>query len=487
MKRRLDELQGKVERLEEEDGAKGKRKKKDKDLFADGLLTLGGVELSFGGKAEILLIDAQNEENPIVGSTESPDPHLKLNKLRIASDIRFNRNFDLHSEVDFRPSRGRVTLKELWTRHRWRSSWWFRTEEKLGVEDRFIRPSRRTKNYPLMGTAFWRDETLGINWGMRFGDKDGKPRKKKKKKRGGGNSVAMLDVEDRPVALDITGPGPGRSTLFGSAERDANPFNFEKNLGELNTYLYAGNSPTLDFRSINFDRTSFNDLVQDDREFGTDQTLRNVGIGMEYRRSFAWLGELGLLGFYYEDKLSDDSVGFLQSALTVRDLVTGAPVSGYGDSNLRSSDRWGFGGEYFLPAKSYMPPEWNARKGDGLRVAWQWLRARDGNWRRKGWYVQTSYRYSFPQRLLFDRYFRSVEPIFRYGEYGGDIDAVSLLPGLWDRRRLLVGGRVEVTRDIFLLLEYTFNWENTGAGVGPATGPSSIANNELMLELLLRF
>jgi len=491
LKRRLDELQDKVEQLGEEGDAKDKRKKKkDQDLFAGGLLTLGGLQLRLGGKAEILLIDSQNERDPVVGSTDNPDPHLELNKLRIAPQIRFNRNIDLRSQIDFRPRGSRVTLKELWARHKWRANWWFRTEEKLGIEDRFIRPQRRTKNYPIMGTAFWRDETIGINWMMRFGDKDGKPKKKsKKKKRAGGDSadVAVLDNDGERVLMNITQAGPGGGTLYGPKESKADPFDFKRNFGEFRTYLYAGNSPTLDFRSTNFDRASFNDVVQDDRQFDVDQALRNVGVGLGYRRSFSWLGELGLLGFYYEDKLSDTSAGFLRSALTVRDPVTGAPVSGYGDSNLRTADRWGFGGEYFLPAKLYMPSDWNARRGDGLRIAGQWLKARDGSWGRTGWYVQASYRYSFPQRLLFDRYFRSIEPIFRYGEYEGDIDPVPLLPGLWDRRRLLVGGRVEIIREIFLLVEYTFNWETTGASSAPAVGPSSVANNELMLELLLRF
>ena len=216
-------------------------------------------------------------------------------------------------------------------------------------------------------------------------------------------------------------------------------------------------------------------------------TLRNVGAGLGYARSFAWLGELALLAFYYDDKLSDTSVGFLRNSLTLRDPVTGAPVAGYGNSNLRTADRWGFGGEYFLPAKLYMPSEWNARRGDGLRVAGQWLKARDGAWRRTGWYVQASYRYSFPQRLLFDRYFRSIEPIVRYGEYEGNVDPDPQLPGLWDRRRLLVGGRLEIIREIFLLAEYTVNWERTGSAGAAAPGPSSVANNELMFELLLRF
>jgi hypothetical protein len=50
-----------------------------------------------------------------------------------------------------------------------------------------------------------------------------------------------------------------------------------------------------------------------------------------------------------------------------------------------------------------------------------------------------------------------------------------------------VGGRLEIIREIFLLAEYTVNWERTGSAGAAAPGPSSVANNELMFELLLRF
>ena len=74
-------------------------------------------------------------------------------------------------------------MKEFTARHRVSPVWWFGSRFRFGVDDRFIRPGRQTKNYPLIGTAFWRDESFLAIWALTFGDPDGKPEKKKKKKK----------------------------------------------------------------------------------------------------------------------------------------------------------------------------------------------------------------------------------------------------------------------------------------------------------------
>jgi hypothetical protein len=172
--------------------------------------------------------------------------------------------------------------------------------------------------------------------------------------------------------------------------------------------------------------------------------------------------------------------------LTIRDPVTGSPVAGYGDSSQRTSYRYGVGAEYFFPASTFIGAEGKPRGGDGLRLAGQWIQARDGSLKRDGWYVQGSYRYSFPRRLLFDRYFRGIEPIVRYGVLETDLSPTPLLPGTWDRRQLLVGAIIEVLREVSLKVEYAFNGERTG-GRGSTPGPSSVGNDELLIEVILQF
>jgi len=74
--------------------------------------------------------------------------------------------------------------------------------------------------------------------------------------------------------------------------------------------------------------------------------------------------------------------------------------------------------------------------------------------------------------------------LFRYGRLGTNIGPFINLPATWDREQLLVGLITEITGEIFVRVEYTFRQEDLG-GTGGA--PSSVDNDELLVELLLVF
>lgn len=468
--------------LDEVKAALGQKKKSDdKGFYADGVLTLGGVKLKLGGKAELLFIDSESERDGVVGSTENPDPRFEINRLRLSPTLLFNKEFSLFSQIDFKPEEGRTLLKEMVVRHRLDPEWWLRSDIKFGLDDRFIRPTRNTKNYPLLGNAFWRDESIALTWMVRLGDRDGEPLTP------GAGGLGPDSGRDTGVVLEdgagelldadqATLPAPGRR----------GPFDFADNWGEVRSYFSLGNGNSLDANEVGFDGASFNDLVQDNRNVTEDLSIREVGLGLGYARNFEALGDLEVLGFYYNDELSDTSVEFLQQDFTVRNSITGAPTAGYGDSNSTTSYKYGFGGEYFLRASEFVPASWKPRNGDGLRIAGQVIRAHDGRLIRDGWYVQGSYRFSFPERLIAKKYFRSIQPLVRYGILESSLERTPLLPGTWDRRQLLIGGSIEVTREVLVRVEYTFNRESTGAG-GASPGPSRVGNDELLVELLLQF
>jgi hypothetical protein len=504
---RLQELEEKVKKLEsktkkqeeELDEAKAildtKKSSGDKDFFSDGVFTIGGVKLKLGGKAEILFIDSQSEDDPVVGSTNEPDPHFELNRLQLSPVFILNREISVHAQIDFEPEEGRTFLKEMTARHKAAVSSWAESDLRLGLDDRFIRPARRTKNYPLPGNAFWRDESLALQWTWSFfGDREGKPYDSPDAKKApegapdpSDSDVVLEDTERKPVKPEDGTGDEERARRFRTAEeREPGPFDFAVNRGELKVHASVGSGNALNGNEVGFDGAGFNDFVQDDRNVSDDLAIREVGLGIGYARSFQWLGELEVLGFYYNDELNDTSLEFLQDELTVRDPVTGVPVAGYGDSDSKKSYRYGVGAEYFLPASTYLGPDWNPRGGDGFRAQAQWIRGQDGKLRREGWYVQGSYRFSFPERLVADRYFRSIEPIVRFGELNVDLAPSPLLPGTWDRRQLLVGAFIEVTGEVIFKVEYTFNEERTG-GRGAAPGPGDVRNNELLVELLLQF
>jgi hypothetical protein len=496
---RLAEDEKLIEELKKE--VEGKKAGKEKNVFSEGILTVGGVKFRLGGKAEILFIDSRDERDPVVGATEEPDPHFELNRLRLEPRLDWNKEVFLESQIDFRPQAGRTILKELTAHHKAQPVWWFGSDAKVGLDDRFIRPARETKNYPLIGNAFWRDEEVAFQWALSFGDKNGRPEGKKKagvKKpkapqkgisaRGGGGPQEEAQEENgaTPEDEEEIEPTDPEGTVVVKSRRSGDPFDFGRNFGEWRTYFSIGNGYTLNNNEIGFDGAGFNDIVQDDRNVTRDFSLRDLGFGLRYRRSFSWLGDFEALAFYYNDRLNDSSVQFLQQDLTLRDIVTGQPTAGYGDSNSRISCRYGAGAEYFLPASIYMPADSGVRGNDGLRISGQWIRGRDGELKRDGWYLQGSYRYSFHAPLIFDRYLKSIEPIARYGALSTNLGPVPQLPATWDRRQLLIGLITEFTKNVLLKAEYTFNMEKTG-GNGARPGPGSVDNDELMLELLLQF
>ena len=488
---RLRELEQRVKQLGEEidtlekDSKEAKKedekRSKGGDFFSDGLITVGGVELRIGGNIRLQFLDTQNESDPLVEDTDNADPHLRFDRVRIVPHLRFNRHLSARGQFDFRSNGARV--KEFTARFRANPTWWFQSRTKIGIDDRLIRPDRLTRTYPMAGTGFWRDESLALFWTLRFGDPDGRPDPGKKKKKKKKKKRAPLEEEDLVFEDDSESfDGP----VEGSNGKSSHPFDLARNWGELAFLLSVGNGYVLNNRAVGFDRSSINEIVQDDRNVnGDDLTLSSLEGAVRYRRNFDWLGEIGMFAMLNHDRLSDDSREFLQEELTVRNNA-GAAVGGYGDSSSRKSRRYGLGADYFLPARSLFGSSIKTRRRDGLHLLANWIEAVDGDdFERTSWFGQAAYRYSFPYRLIADRYMRSVTALVRYGEWETNLDKEVALPGTWDRERLLLALITEVTREVEIKVEYTLNWENTGGGGG--AGPSSVDNNELMIELQLFF
>ena len=365
-------------------------------------------------------------------------------------------------------------------RHDIQPWWWLRSRFQLGLDDRFIRPARRTKTYPLIGNAFWRDESLAAVWQLTFGHKKGTAAggerfTKELTSSGRGGGAFTEGFEENLDSDDL----PGGETLRG-------PFDFSNNWGAFNLFLSLGQGYQLGNKEVGFGQARFNDIVQDDRELEDDLAFAELGIGVGWRRSFERLGEFGISGFYFNDNLRQGSLDFLQGDLMTNRAPDNSVESGYGDSIDDNSSRCGISLDYFLPASTIFP-RWrkNVRKQDGLRLGFQYMNAEDGKMSRDGWYTQTSYRFSFG-KLLADRYFRSIEPLLRYGAL--DVDAPGSagqpfkspsLPGTWDRQALTVGALLEVTGDIFMKMEYSMHSED-GGGV-------DVDNDELLIQLLLTF
>ena len=256
------------------------------------------------------------------------------------------------------------------------------------------------------------------------------------------------------------------------------PMDFTNNLGALNLYFYIGDGYQLDGKEMGKDDAILQHVIQDDRELQNDLALREIGLGIGYERDFNWLGEFSSLLFYYDDELKDTSVSFLQNELTLRDNF-GNPVAGYGNSNSNQSTRVGGTLQYHLEGYHLLDRWLDTSPGDGLYVTGQWIEAKDGDLNRDGWYVQGSYRFSFPKPLIAEKYIRYFEPVIRYGELNIRGRAIPALPLTWDRDQLAIGSVIGITSRIFVKGEYSIFEENTGNG--------EVTNDQLLVQLLIEF
>ena len=269
------------------------------------------------------------------------------------------------------------------------------------------------------------------------------------------------------------------------------PLDFRHNPGALTFNFSIGNGYTLSGKEATKDDAAFQEILHDDRETEDGLSLRSLGFGVGYERDFNWLGEIHGRFFYFNDELNEESVAFLQSDLTVRD-GTGAPVAGYGDSDDDDAYRLGFGVRYHIEAYHLLDQWMDTYPGDGLYAVFQWIDSRDGELSRDGFYIQTSYRFSFVRPLVADRYFKYIEPVVRYGELNVNDGNFAELPLTWDRSELVFGAVVGVTKHLFLKVEYVFNNESfdeetVDIGGGTAAVDDDIANDALIVQLLVEF
>ncbi len=482
-----DSVQDELEKLGNEiDELKEKIKKLKDDKSADSLVTLGGGDLRLGGKVELNFIDSQNDlslnDEGADFAPEHLDPHLELQRLRLTPVFLLNRWIKLQGQLDFQVD-GDTLLKELAVRHDIQPKWWLRSRFQLGLDDRFIRPARRTKTYPLIGNAFWRDESLAAVWQLTFGHRKGR-------------AAGIERFEKNSEGASSSGGGAFTEGFIDdsadsehSSADSRGPFDFRNNRGAFSTFLSIGQGYQLGNKEVTFDAARFNDLVQDDRELEDDLAFGELGIGLGWQRDFERWGDVSVSAFYFTDNLSEGSIDFLQG-----DLMTNwafnpqnnqlESEAGYGGSSASSSSRCGFGFDYFLSSEDLFPgSKKSLRKQDGLRWSVHAITAKDGDLDRDGWYTQASWRFSFG-KLLADRYFRSIEPLVRYGELNVDGSGAwtfkdESLPGTWDRQALTLGALVEVTGDIFMKFEYVMNSEDTGG--------AAVNNDELLIQLLLTF
>lgn len=432
------------------------------DNYSKGVITIGGAELEFGGKLELNLVDTASERSTVLGGpTENPDTHLVFDRLRLEPEIDIGRGISITGQLDFLSDEDSF-IKEAVFEWEYDPEWWYEIHAQIGLDDTFIHKgpdARVTESYPLLGDAFWRDEEIAVIWEFTLGHLRGVP---------------VPEVPPEGAGAEYL----PRSEFTSSTEHA--PFDFANNPGVIRLNLSLGDGQSLDSHSVNKDGADLQRVIHDDRRVEDGLALRHLGAGLTVERDFRELGEIGLQVFYFNDELNDDDINFLQQNLTIFDDLTNAPLSGYGVSGSETKYRYGATLSYHLEAYHFLYESvMDTQPGDGLYLVFQYMEARDGKLERDGWYAQGSYRFSFAQPLLCERYIRYIEPFVRFGELEADIVKIPSLPLTWDREELVFGAVVEVAKHILMKAEYAIHDEKTGG--------SDVNNDELLVQMLITF
>jgi hypothetical protein len=235
------------------------------ERLADGMLpTKKGEWLQIGGELELEYVDAAHDNNgarevsTAVGGTES-EGQFQIDKFVLETKANFSEDIYWLQKLEFAPSNSPdtntvdidnsyVMIKNVVDHFGISDP--TDTYISLGVQDPFEKRSRILENYNLLGTAFHRDEQLGIQMG-----------------------------------------GHWKSLYWRSA---------------------VSNSNELSDRSPNDDSSDF-EIVEDNEQNFDEDTNKEISFGLGFDHDFGDLGAINLLGFYNIAHLSEEDVAFLQT------------------------------------------------------------------------------------------------------------------------------------------------------------------------------
>ncbi len=241
-RQKKQEKSAKPEKLEERVTALEKR-------VDNGLLpSLKGKKFRIGGEFEFEYRKTQNEKGHPAGSTNIPYGQFQIDKFDLDIEAKLTDDITLFAQIEAEPD----DKTELDEAHVTFSNIIPESYLRVGLQERFIRPSRKTETYPLAGNAFWRDKDIGIEIGG-----------------------------------------------------DLKPFYYR---------LSVSNGLQLKGKEIGED-ASFDKIMQDDDDNRDYNNSKEIGVGLGYRNEFIKGHNLDILLFYYFSRLSDSDVTFLKSNL----------------------------------------------------------------------------------------------------------------------------------------------------------------------------
>ena len=91
---------------------------------------------------------------------------MVIDKIVLSPQVRYSDTITFRADVEASGGEGKVKLDEAWVEFKGLP---FKSWLKVGLEDIFMKPHRKTESYPILGYAFWQDEDLGLYLGGGLG------------------------------------------------------------------------------------------------------------------------------------------------------------------------------------------------------------------------------------------------------------------------------------------------------------------------------
>ena len=120
----------------------------------DPVLSLRKGMVQFGGELELEIVKSEGNDDP---GNES-DARMQIDKVVFTPRVKFNDRITFQSDIQASPDKP-IKVDEAWINF---GGLPFDTWIKVGLEDIFMKPHRKTESYPILGHAFWQDEDLGV-------------------------------------------------------------------------------------------------------------------------------------------------------------------------------------------------------------------------------------------------------------------------------------------------------------------------------------
>jgi len=223
-----------------------------------GFLTYKGAEFQLKGEVELELKDIERESDtdvPNVSGTDTNEPemHFDVDKVVLQPIIKIGDNLKLDAQLYFLESEAELNEVHAKFSHLILDTW-----VDVGMYERWCKGfyGQQTEGYPILGTAFFRDDAITVTWG---GD-----------------------------------------------------------LKPLYWMVSVGNGYEIDDKTVIEDSGGINDVLHDDRSTSDFNNLE-FGFNLGLKQEIAG-GKLDLLGFCYVDQLSSGDIlaldGFLPSSYT---------------------------------------------------------------------------------------------------------------------------------------------------------------------------